>query len=115
MSFASRHNKVNRWNINTQGFEYKKIKDLVTADGEDITYKVFGAMLHKGGKYGDSAAVILESCYVSLPTHMAGEVSEILDSTEDCEAIRAGKVGIEFYSYESKSGNICYGANWVDL
>lgn len=114
MSFASRHNKVNRWNINTQGFVFKKIKDVVTAEGEDVTYKVYGVMPTRS-KYGESAAVILENCYVSLPSHMLYEVSKILDSIEDCEAIRAGKVGIEFYSYESKSGNVCYGANWVDL
>ena len=36
MSFASRHNKVNRWNIDTKGFEYRKIKDIVAEDGENV-------------------------------------------------------------------------------
>ena len=115
MSFASRHNKVNRWNIDTKGFEYRKIKDLVAEDGENVVYAVHGVMVNRGGKYGDSPSVILENCFVNLPKHMAEEVSNIIDSAEDREAIQSGKVGIEFYSYESTSGNICYSANWVDL
>lgn len=115
MSFANRHNKVNRWGIDTKGFDYKKISEIIAADGEDTVYKVYGVLLHKGGKYGDSAAVILESCYVNLPNHMAADVEKILDTEEDCADIRAGVVGIEFYSYESKNGNVCYSANWVDM
>ena len=115
MSFASKHNKVNRWNIDTKGFEYRKIKDLVAEDGENVVYAVHGVMVNRGGKYGDSPSVILENCFVNLPKHMAEEVSNIIDSAEDREAIQSGKVGIEFYSYESTSGNICYSANWVDL
>ena len=67
MSFARRHNKVNKWNIDTTNFEYKKIKDIVAADGEDVTYNVYGVTISRGGKYGDSASVILESCFVNLP------------------------------------------------
>ena len=115
MSFASKHNKVNRWNIDTKGFEYRKIKDIVAEDGENVVYKVHGVMVNRGGKYGDSPSVILENCFVNLPKHMAEEVSNIIDSSEDREAIQSGKVGIEFYRYESASGNICYSANWVDL
>lgn len=115
MSFASRHNKVNRWNINTKGFEYRKIKDLVAEDGENVVYKVRGVMLNRGGKYGDSPLVILENCFVNLPKHMAEEVSVIIDSAEDREAIQSGHVGIVFYSYVSASGNVCYSAKWADL
>ena len=115
MSFASKHNKVNRWNIDTKGFEYRKIKELVAEDGENVVYKVHGVMVNRGGRYGDSPCAILENCFVNLPKHMAEEVSNIIDSAEDRETIQAGKVGIEFYSYESASGNVCYSANWVDL
>ena len=114
MSFASKHNKVNRWNIDTKGFVYRKIKDIVAEDGENVVHTVHGVMVNLG-KYGDSPCVILENCFVNLPKHMAEEVSNIIASAEDREAIQSGKVGIEFYSYESASGNVCYSANWVDM
>lgn len=114
MSFASRHNKVNRWNVDTTHFEYKKIADIVAADGENVTYTVWGVRI-SSGKYGDSAVVILDSCFVNLPKHMVDDVDQILASGEDVEDIKAGKVGIEFYSYEGKDGKPHYSVNWVDL
>lgn len=114
MSFARKYNKANRWNINTSGFEYKKIIDIVSADGEDVVYKVFGVMLNKG-KYGASPSVILESCFVNLPKRMADDIDAILASNEDVHDILDGKVGIEFYSYIGKDDGTYYSANWVDL
>lgn len=114
MSFARRHNKVNRWNIDTTNFEYKKISEIIAADGEDVTYKVFGVMLNKG-KYGPSPVVILESCFVNLPKRMSDDVDAILDNNEDVHDITEGKVGIEFYSYAGKDDKTYYSANWVDL
>ena len=115
MSFASRHNKVNRWDVNTDGFEYKKIADIVAADGEDVAYTVRGVRISRGGKYGDSAVVILDTCFVNLPKHMVEDMDQILASGEDVEDIKAGKVGIEFYSYEGRDGKPHYSANWVDM
>ena len=115
MSFARRHNKVNKWNIDTTNFEYTKIKDIVAADGEDVTYKVYGVTISRGGKYGDSASVILESCFVNLPKRMVDDVASILASDEDMHDIISGKVGIEFYSYRGKDDSTYYSANWIDL
>lgn len=115
MSFAKKYNKVSRWNINTKGFEYKKISEIVAADGEDVTYKVYGVIISKGGKFGPSPSVILENCFVNLPKHMTDSVDSILSSDEDMKDIIDGKVGIEFYSYSGKDNNLYYSANWVDL
>lgn len=115
MSFASRHNRGNRWDIKTDNFEYKKITEVVAADGEDVPYKVFGVLYNPTGKYGESVVVILESCFVNLPKHMVETVKEILASSEDVEDIKAGKVGIEFYSYQGSDGKTYYSANWIDL
>lgn len=115
MSFARRHNKVNKWNIDTTNFEYMKIKDIVAADGEDVTYKVYGVTVTRKGKYGDSASVILENCFVNLPKRMLDDVEKILTSDEDMHDIISGKVGIEFYSYRGKDDSTYYSANWIDL
>lgn len=115
MSFAARYNKVNRWNVNTDGFEYRKIAEVVAADGEGVVYTVRGVRISRGGKYGDSAVVILDSCFVNLPKHMVEDVDHILSSGEDVEDIKAGKVGIEFYSYEGRDGKQHFSANWIDL
>ena len=114
MSFASKYNRSNRWDVNTDGFEYKKIADIVAADGEDVTYKVRGVRI-TNGKYGEGAVVILDSCYVNLPKRMTEDVEQILSSNEDIDAIKSGKVGIEFYSYMGRDGKPHYSANWVDL
>lgn len=115
MSFASRYNRGNRWDIKTDNFEYKKISEVVAADGEDVPYKIFGVLYNPSGKFGESCAVILESCFVNLPKHMVETVKEILGSSEDVEDIKAGKVGIEFYSYQGSDGKPYYSANWIDL
>ena len=120
MSFASRHNKGNNWEVNTEGFEYFKLGDLFQTYGADEVYTVRGAYVNerttKKGKKFMSVTIILDDRFASFPEHMAAEVSEMIKCEEDVADIKAGKVGFKIHTYESDySDGICYGVTWVDV
>jgi len=111
MSFAKKRNKGSKFNINTQGFDFKKLSELK----DDQVYQVCGVKVFTT-KYGDSPAAILKDCYVNLPKHMADDVYEILVDDDDVDAINAGKVGLKKRSYHSdKYDKDCIGIEWVDI
>lgn len=114
MSFASKRNKNVRFDVDTNGFEFKKLADLFTKYGKDKQYGVKGLFINTKGKYGSNPVAILENCFASLPSYMVSDVKSILSDSEDVTSIKEGKVGFTIYTYESH-GKTCYSINWVDM
>lgn len=118
MSFASRYNKGNKFTINTEGFTYKKISDIATPENIDNVYMVAALYINTKGKFEDHPVAVLPQLQtmVDLPPHMTEQVREILADDEAIKEIEAGKVGIKFEVYMSKTYNRqCLGCRWVDL
>ena len=110
MSFATKRNKGSKFNINTEGFEFKKLVQLK----EDTVYPVYGVTVFRT-RYGDSPAAILSDCFVNLPKHMAEDIFSILEDDSDIADINAGKVGLKLRRYTGKDGNQYIGCEWVDI
>lgn len=121
MSFANRHNH------NTSSvFNYKQVEDATFAKCKELYehgyteekqrhITVRGCFINKGGRYGDSPALICEGFNVNLPSHMIKDIQDILASDEDIAAINAGKVGAYVYQYENSRGGTSYSIRWIDL
>lgn len=104
------------WNINTEGFSYKKIQDL----DQNQKYVVKGCFINRNKtekelkEYGASVVLILENCLLSVPKHYETAVQSILDDPDKIAAVKAGKCIIgDFYTYESHGKN-CYAFKWID-
>lgn len=118
MSFASKFNKGAKFSIDTAGFQYKKIGDVVNDNGMDNEYIVAALFINTKGKFDDHPVAVLPQieALVDLPSHMTATVREILQDPDAIAAIEAGKVGIKFEKYTSKTYNReCLGCRWVDI
>lgn len=117
MSFASRHNKGSKFTIDTTGFQFARMSDLYREDPERV-YPIAALYINTKGKFDDHPVAVLpdRKLLVDLPAHMTEEVRAILASEEDCADIEAGKVGLKFESYVSRTYNReAIGARWMDL
>lgn len=114
MSFASKRNNSVRFDVDTNGFTFKKLVDLYNKDGAGKIYEVKGLFINTKGHYGDNPIAILKNCFVSLPSHLTSEVKDILHDDEDVKSIKLGLVGFRIYTYQSNN-KTCYSINWVDI
>ena len=118
MSFAARHNKGSVFSCDTEGFEYKSLKDLYEENGSAEVYPIQGLYINRKSEYGNAPVAICLEYFVNLPQHMTDEVEMILKTIEDIEAIRAGKVGFTIDQYTKTIGKkekTCHGIKWVDI
>ena len=119
MSFANRHNTTaSKFTFNQEkDVPYFKLKDLYKNGykSAEKTATVRGAYINRGGKYGDSAALVCDGFNVNLPSHMLKEIEEILGNDEDIQDINAGAVGFYVYEYTNRNGGLSYGLRWADL
>ena len=117
MSFASRHSKGSKFNVNTEGFEYKNLEDLYNEDATAI-WPIQGLYINKKSKFGNAPVAICEGFFANLPSHLLDECVEILTSEDDINDIKAGKVGFSVYTYEKENGKkieTYYSINWEDV
>lgn len=121
MSFANRHTKASSNVFTYQQAEdatYCKVKELydhgyTEEKGRHITVR--GCFINRGGRFGDSPALICEGFNVNLPSHMLKEIDEIMHSEQDIADINAGKVGAYAYEYTNSRGGKSYSIRWKDL
>lgn len=117
MSFAAKHNRGNKFNIDTEGWtEYRDLKSLYKED-KDAVRPVHGFYINTKSQYGDAPVIISDGYYVNCPKHMLSEVKEILQDQEDIDAINAGKVGFTIRTYKAANykNKTCYGIDFVDM
>ena len=119
MSFATRHNKGNKFDIDTEGFKYFSLKELFDEFGEDYIHGLQGIYINRKSEYGDAPVAILTDRFANLPSHLLEECQEILNSDEDVAEIKAGKVGFSIYPYqkEDRKGKMqtYYSIRWEDM
>ena len=110
MGFAKTHSKGAKFSINTEGFEFRKISEFPL--NKELTVR--GAFISKGGKYGDSPAVILDNCIMNAPKHMQADVEDLLASEEAIEQVEAGLLAISVYEYQDTNGKTQRSFQWID-
>ncbi len=99
------------WNKKTDGFSFKKIKDIYD---ETNVVQVFGFFFTKSENYGLQPNAILNDCILNLPTHQKETISELLKNKEAVEAIKRGECSLKFRQYKSKYNNICYDIEFIN-
>ena len=118
MSFANKYNFTRTFNISTEGFPYRKLKEFYNDPvfGPDTIYPVDGVYIH-AGKYGESASIasVANRCFLSLPKHQVRTVKKILEDPEAVEDIKAGRVGCRIIPWNDEKGDTFYKIEWVDI
>lgn len=94
------------WSKKTEGFSFKKIKDLF--DDGITRVQVFGFFFTKSENYGLQPNAILNDCILNLPTHQKDTISEMLKNKDCVKAIDNGECTISFREYHSKYNKTCY-------
>ena len=91
--FSSKNvNRTVNEKINTEGFEFVKLKDFAqTVNPKDVT-QLFGWIISNKGKYGASVAVVSEDCFISLPKRYVDWFQGL--TGEERVAFIEGKCGI---------------------
>ena len=100
------------WGVDTNGFVFKKIKDIY---GEETNIvQVFGFFFVKSENYGLQPVAILRDCLLNLPTHKRDIISEMLKNPDAVKAIKNGECSLTFRQYKSKYNKICYDFDFID-
>lgn len=108
-NFAEKFNKKPLFDIDTTGFEYKKVSELETG----TIYPLRGIYINKKSKFGDSPVLITDTFFVNAPAHMLDTCNEILADEESVREINRGEVGFHTYSYHNEKFNKdCYGVEF---
>ena len=118
MSFASRFNRVSKFDVKTDGYEYMSLKDLQEKFPPETVFILSGLYINKKSMFGDAPLVTIRNpeCFVNLPSHLLGNIIDMIADDEVVEAIKAGRCGFTIYEYEDKKfKRLCYGVKWVDV
>lgn len=118
MSFASRHNKGKKFDIDLTDYSYCSLKDFVADKAPEDVFQIAGLYINTKGNFKPHPVAIIPEYKVllDLPQYMTDEVVDILANDEDIEEINNGLVGISFYEYHSDTyKKDCIGVNWEDV
>ena len=99
------------WGVDTNGFVFKKIKDIYE---ETNVAQVFGFFFVKSENYGLQPVAILKDCLLNLPTHKRDIISEMLKNPDAVNAIKNGECSLTFRQYKSKYNKVCYDFDFVN-
>ena len=114
MNFTQ-YNKNNfekiEWGIDTNGFVFKKIKDIYE---ETNVIQVFGFFFVKSENYGLQPVAILKDCLLNLPTHKRDIISEMLKNADCVNAIKNGECSLKLREYKSKYNKVCYDFDFIN-
>lgn len=100
------------WNVNTDGFTFKKLSDFYRNDIKVI--QVFGFFFTKSENYGLQPVAITKDCLVNLPTHKKDIISDMLKNADCVNAIKKGECSLRLREYTSKYGKVCYDFDLVN-
>ena len=99
------------WGVDTNGFVFKKIKDIYE---ETNIVQVFGFFFVKSENYGLQPVAILKDCLLNLPTHKRDIISEMLKKPDAVNAIKNGECSLTFRQYKSKYNKVCYDFDFIN-
>ena len=111
--FSSKNvNRTVNDKIDTEGFEFVKLKDFAqTVKPKDVT-QLFGWISNKG-KYGASVAVVTEDCFISLPKRYVDWFQAL--TGEERNAFIDGKCGITNIREQNTENGTTFVFDWVDI
>ena len=99
------------WGVDTNGFVFKKIKDIYE---ETNVIQVFGFFFVKSENYGLQPVAILKDCLLNLPTHKRDIISKMLKNPDAVNAIKNGECSLKLREYKSKYGKTCYDFDFIN-
>ena len=100
------------WNVNTNGFTFKKLSDFYNQGIKVI--QVFGFFFTKSENYGLQPIAITKDCLVNLPTHKKDVISDMLKNADCVNAIKNGDCSLKLREYKSKYGKTCYDFDFIN-
>lgn len=115
MSIAKHNRRENRFKVDTEGFEFRKLGDLFNAKLPDAVFHVYGLYINRKSKYGESPFAASDGYFISLPSHLVDVVKDILNDDEAIEQMNAGRAGLVIRTYEDDKGVTHYTADFVDV
>lgn len=99
--------------INTEGFEFVKLKDFAqTVKPTEIT-QLFGWITSNKGRFGTSVAVVTEDMFISLPKRYVDFFQGL--TGEERNAFIEGKCGITNIREQATENGTTYVFDWVDI
>lgn len=99
--------------INTDGFEFVKLKDFAQTVKPDEVTQLFGWITSNKGKFGTSVAVVTEDMFISLPKRYVDFFQGL--TGEERNAFIEGKCGITNIREQQTENGTTYVFDWVDI
>ena len=100
------------WNVNTEGFTFKKLADFFKSGVKTI--QVFGFFFVKSENFGLQPIAILKDCLLNLPTHKKDIISDMLKNADCVNAIKNGECSLKLREYKSKYNKTCYDFDFIN-
>ena len=100
------------WNVNTEGFTFKKLADFFKSGVKTI--QVFGFFFTKSENFGLQPIAITHDCLVNLPTHKKDIISDMLKKADCVSAIKNGECSLKLREYKSKYNKTCYDFDFIN-
>ena len=100
------------WNVNTNGFTFKKLSDFYNQGIKTI--QIFGFFFTKSEEYGLQPVAIARNCLVNLPKHKTEVISDMLKNADCVNAIKNGECSLKIREYKSKYGKTCYDFDFIN-
>lgn len=85
-------------------FQYVKLMDLYSANGENHVYKINALYINTKSKFGKSFVIATDNELVNLPMFMTNDFDDLYHDSEFCELVNNGVVGFIIYEYENNNG-----------
>lgn len=105
------HAQNHKWSYNSEGFEYKKCKDLELGK----VYPLHGCFITADNGYGRGAVFTTDTCHVNVPQSLVETIEQINKTEAFIQQIEEGHAGFIISTYENKQKRICYDVKLVDL
>lgn len=116
MGILSKYNKGGNVNfdIDLKGFEFCKLKDLYSVDGDGVCYDINGMYIHRG-KINVHPVVINVAMQkqIDLPEHLTEQVRDMLADPEVVNLIKQGGAQFVIYEYDARNKK-CYSVRFID-
>lgn len=99
MGFADRFNKGKKidWKVNTEGWEFKKCKDMTL----NTVFPMKGCYVTKDNGYGEGGVIIANGYMVNAPQSFVATIKELMADEEAIQYIIDGHMGFEVQSFVS--------------
>lgn len=87
MGMFDKFNGGQKWEKNTEGFEYIKLREYLDVNGWDKSIRVYGYYINHL-ENGDACTIISENCFINLPSHAVAKFNAF--GPEENEVVNCG-------------------------